>query len=86
MIRTALIFIFLVILYYAVKTVVRSAIGAYHRDDGERRLRGEEMVLDPQCKTYVPKGRAVMRRVGGKTVPFCSEACARAYEEGEKRR
>jgi YHS domain-containing protein len=44
------------------------------------------MVLDPQCKTYVPKGRAVMRRVGGKTVPFCSEACARAYEEGEKRR
>lgn len=85
MIRTALIFIFLVLLYYAVKTVVRSAIGAYRRDEGGRRLRGEEMVLDPHCKTYVPKGRAVMRRVGGTTVPFCSEACARAYEEERRR-
>ena len=85
MIRTVLIFLFLVVLYYAVKTIVRSAIGAYHGSDGRRRPDGEEMVLDPQCNTYVPKGRAITRRVGGKTVAFCSDNCAKQYEERKGR-
>jgi hypothetical protein len=36
---------------------------------------GEEMVLDPQCQTYVPKSDAVL--VSGKH--FCSQECARLY-------
>ncbi|MFB3121189.1 MAG: PP0621 family protein [Candidatus Binatia bacterium] len=36
---------------------------------------GEEMVLDPQCQSYVPKEAALFRRGHY----FCSEECARAF-------
>ncbi|MEW6684536.1 MAG: hypothetical protein AB1451_16715 [Nitrospirota bacterium] len=39
----------------------------------------DTMVLDPVCSTYVPKARAVARRVEGAEVYFCSEACAARY-------
>jgi len=35
----------------------------------------EEMVLDPQCKSYLPKSAAILR--GGEY--FCSDECARLY-------
>ena len=37
----------------------------------------EEMVLDPQCRSYLPKGDAISR--SGHY--FCSEECARVYLE-----
>jgi Prokaryotic metallothionein len=33
---------------------------------------GEEMVLDPQCQSYVPKSEALLRQGNY----FCSEKCA----------
>lgn len=36
---------------------------------------GEQMVLDPQCQTYIPKTEALVR--GGEF--FCSEECARRF-------
>ncbi len=82
MIRGLLIAVCLVVLYYALKTVFQSASRGYR--EGERRndrLMGEEMVLDPECRTYVPKGRTVTRRIGNKLCSFCSESCANRYEE-----
>lgn len=35
----------------------------------------QEMVLDPQCQSYLPKGESIFR--GGHY--FCSEQCARLY-------
>jgi YHS domain-containing protein len=46
------------------------------RRAGERR---DAMVLDPVCSTYLPKSRAVVRRLEGADVYFCSEACAEQY-------
>lgn len=43
---------------------------------GERR---DAMVLDPVCSTYLPQSRAVVRRVEGADVYFCSKACAEQY-------
>ena len=43
------------------------------------------MVLDPGCRTYVVKDRAVTRRIRGSVHSFCSEACARRYEDGPPR-
>jgi YHS domain-containing protein len=82
MIRSLLIFLFIVAIYYAVRTVIRSAFRAYHHEEGNSRarLKGDELVLDPQCRTYVVKGRATTRRIGGKEYSFCSETCAREYE------
>ena len=44
----------------------------YPRDHGKP---AEEMVLDPQCQSYLPKGESISR--GGHY--FCSEQCARLY-------
>jgi YHS domain-containing protein len=81
MIRSILIFIFILAVYYAVKIVVRSAISAYGKDERPGRLPGDEMVQDPECRTYVVRDRAVTRRIKGKLSFFCSEACARQHEE-----
>ena len=82
MIRGLLIFFCALIIYYAVRSVIRSAYTAYHEEERPReRLKGDELVLDPQCGTYVMKSRAVTRRVRGKLCSFCSEACARQYQE-----
>lgn len=81
MIRYILIFILLVLLYMAVKTVIRSAFSTPHNDTSKKVNRGEEMVLDPNCNTYVPRSRATARRIAGRSIHFCSESCARAYED-----
>jgi YHS domain-containing protein len=79
--RAVLYFVLLLVVYQAVKTVFRAAMTAY-RSGEERapRIHGEEMVQDPQCRTYVVKGRALARRIGGRTTYFCSAGCADAYE------
>ena len=85
MMRVLLIFILIVVIYRAVKTVVRAMLSTYH--DGEKRsprIPGEEMVQDPQCRTYVVKDRALIRRIGGRTEHFCSVACADAYERDHR--
>ncbi len=80
--RGLLIFIAVIIIYYALKTVFRSAVKAYYEEQNARtRLKGEEMVLDPECRTYVVKNRATTRRIQGKLLSFCSEGCAQRYEE-----
>ena len=82
MIRNLLVFIVIIIVYYSLKTVLRSALKAYHEEhNAPSQLKGEEMVLDPECRTYVIKGRALTRRFQGKLYSFCSEACAQRYEE-----
>lgn len=40
---------------------------------------GGELVRDPQCGTYVPKGRAIALQRGGETIYFCSEKCRDEY-------
>ncbi len=89
MMRVILTIILFVVLYHAVKTIFRSAASAYYgENDGSRqrpgRLPGEEMVQDPQCRTYVVKDRAVTRRVNGATAYFCSDACAEKYLRGRR--
>jgi YHS domain-containing protein len=82
MIRNLLVLFIVLVIYYAVRTVIRSASKAYHEEDDARaRLKGDDLVLDPQCRTYVVKDRALTRNIRGKLCSFCSEACARKYEE-----
>jgi len=81
MIRNILVFIFILVIYYALRTVFRSALEAYHAGEKRNRIQGEDMVLDPECHTYVVKTRSTAQRIGGKVMYFCSEACAKRYEE-----
>ena len=86
MIRVLLFIAFLIVVYYVMKTVLSAAVRGYRDDEEQRRarLKGEEMVLDPECRTYVVKGRAITRRIEGQLHSFCSEACAKQYEDKKR--
>ncbi len=79
--RGLLLFVFIIVIYYALKVIVRSAISSYSADSARKQVKGEDMVLCPECRTYVVKDRAVTRRIGGPGHAFCSEACAGRYEQ-----
>jgi uncharacterized protein len=49
-----------------------------------RSRRGEEMVLDPQCGTYVPRGDALEGTIGGQKQFFCSKECRNTWQERHK--
>jgi YHS domain-containing protein len=83
MIRFLLFFLVILLIYSALKTVVRSAVKGYREDEKgrSRKIMGDEMVQDPECHTYVVKDRAVTRHIRGTLTHFCSDACARQYED-----
>ncbi|MBI3015992.1 MAG: hypothetical protein HYY65_13255 [Candidatus Tectomicrobia bacterium] len=44
----------------------------------------DELVLDPACQVYIPKGTALRRRIRGDQHYFCSEECVRTYKRQGK--
>ena len=47
--------------------------------------RGNELVKDPVCQTYIVRSRAVQRGEGDRAVFFCSADCAERYAGGGRR-
>lgn len=45
----------------------------------EKTSRGEEMMADPECGTYVPRNDAIKASHKGKTHYFCSANCRDKY-------
>lgn len=86
--RGLILFISFLILYYSLRSVFRSAVNAYRgerpRERGRAGLKGEDLVQDPECLTYVIRDRAVTRRIGGTLYCFCSEECAASYEKAHR--
>ena len=67
--------------------VVSRVLNAWHRGVAPaRRNRGDELVKDPVCQTYVVLSRAVTAEVGGTVTHFCSRECAARFARGERRR
>ena len=46
--------------------------------------RGEDLVEDPLCHTYVPMSHASRTVIDGKTVYFCSQKCLETYKKDGK--
>ena len=40
-----------------------------------------EMVLDPNCSTYIPETEAIKANIAGSDYNFCSEKCAEIYRK-----
>ena len=80
-VRYILLTVVLLALFLVVRAALRSLFGGSPAEEKKSRLPGDEMVLDPECRTYVVKRRAVSRRIGDNVCYFCSEACAKQYAE-----
>jgi uncharacterized protein len=74
---TLLRLVFLCVIIYIVYSALKPLLRGGRKPAKSTQL-GEQMVLDPQCQTYVPESEAVIRQ--GKF--FCSEECARRYLAG----
>lgn len=74
-----LIIAFLGYLLYRVVRGLKGLAGPALRDEKGEVI--DDMVQDPECGTYVPRGEAVRRRIRGEDFYFCSTACADRYEK-----
>jgi len=75
LLRLLLFCLFLCLLYLAIKAYRLGQKNDKRRERFPDASAGDEMVLDPQCQTYVPKGEAFWQQ--GKY--FCSRECARLF-------
>lgn len=62
-------------LVYTVFQMIRQAVSKPPGIPPEKTTRGEEMVRDPECGTYVPRNDALRTEANGKTHYFCSKEC-----------
>jgi YHS domain-containing protein len=63
--------------------VIRSAIKEFRalKGSGPPPTNRGDMVQDPVCKLYVPRGSAVSVDIKGHTYLFCSRACAETFKQ-----
>ena len=66
-------------LVYTVFQFLRQALTKPPGAPPEKTVRGEEMVRDPECGTYVPRGDAIQDQLKGKSHYFCSTECRDKY-------
>jgi uncharacterized protein len=73
--------LFRLLIFFLLAYVFYTALKAYwslHKSRNSRFVdpqKADDMVLDPQCQTYVPKREAIVQQ--GKY--FCSRECARLF-------
>jgi YHS domain-containing protein len=79
MYRIILILILLSVLYF----LIRSALREFGAKGGVDRLPidKDQMVQDPVCLVFVPRGSAVTEVIGGQTYCFCSRDCAAQFQK-----
>ena len=71
----------LLVVRFVVRTVARAFAAGRERPrtppgPGYPQVRPpEDLVLDPVCRTHVPRSRALVARVDGREEHFCSTAC-----------
>lgn len=79
MIRIILLALFFYLCYTLLTFVLRSFAAKPLQPPPEKTSVGEDMVRDPQCGTYVPRGDAIAKKVQGRQHYFCSEKCLDEY-------
>ncbi|UCF12993.1 MAG: heavy metal translocating P-type ATPase [Thermoplasmatales archaeon] len=50
----------------------------------EDKVSDEYAAIDPVCGMKVDKRKAISRKIGGRTYYFCTESCAKTFEDPEK--
>ncbi|NIP49908.1 MAG: hypothetical protein GWO30_07965 [Gammaproteobacteria bacterium] len=81
MIVRALIWLILGFLAYTLFQIVKQALLKPPAPPAEKTTRGEDMVQDPECETFIPKNDAIKSLVNGKSIYFCSTECRDKYKK-----
>lgn len=69
----------LTVLYFLLRRAIREFKG---QGQPERLFPSkDQMVQDPFCRVFVPRGVAVTEDIGGQTYYFCSRSCAHKFQE-----
>jgi YHS domain-containing protein len=79
MYRVILILGLLVVLYFLVRRALRDFKS--QGQPGRLSPSKDQMVQDPVCRVFVPRGVAVTEEIGGQTYYFCSRSCAHKFQE-----
>jgi len=79
MYRLLLISGLLVILYFLLRQAFRG-LKNRHIGGGGAPVDQNQMVEDPECHIFVPRGTAVVEKIDGQTYCFCSRQCATAFQ------
>jgi YHS domain-containing protein len=75
-IRLIIVLGLMVLLYFLLRSAIRQLRGSQDQE----LLDEKQMIQDPVCRTYVPRGSAVEARIGGQTYYFCSTDCAQTFQ------
>ncbi|MEE9911399.1 MAG: hypothetical protein K4571_06705 [Deltaproteobacteria bacterium] len=79
--------VILVLLYVGYRVVVMLRRVKSQDVEGRRvdtPPKGEDLVQDPLCRTYVPKSQAYVKEIDGQDQYFCSSECCEKYLSGKK--
>jgi uncharacterized protein len=82
MIRLFLSVLLLLLLYTILHYLIKGIF--MQRKKLNRELEPEELVQDPYCQTYIPRGTAVRKRVEGRDYYFCSKECVTKFLDQKK--
>ena len=73
--RAILFAVYILFVYYAIRAVIHWLRQSPPRPGAAP----GEMVIDPECRVYVLRERAVTRHIRGRILCFCSEDCAATH-------
>ena len=76
MIRLIIVLLLVIFLYF----LIRSAVREFRAKQAGGVPSRDQMVQDPVCRVYVPRGSAVEANIGGQSYYFCSRNCANTFE------
>jgi YHS domain-containing protein len=75
----------LIFLFLAVYYVFRILIKLFSSPNLKTGIgESEELVQDPYCQTYIPKGSALKKRILGKDYYFCKKECLTNFIQNQK--
>lgn len=69
----------LVVGYFLIRSAIKEFRGL--KGPASPPANRNDMVQDPVCKMYVPRGSAVTADIGGQTYHFCSRDCAETFQQ-----
>jgi uncharacterized protein len=79
-----LLLILIFFLAYTVYTAIVRLLSKPAPPPPEKTLKGEDMVKDPICGVFLPRGDALPETIRGERHYFCSEACRDKFLEEDQ--